>query len=414
MDAPGFRTLLLHARLVRQVVGRRLSARLFPAWMLLVFLLSQFWDTLDWPAISAALTAQTPTAAGSTIAVLLGVWGFLWGRAVRTTLYAETLRFLWRQPLPPHSWSIALAPHLVAIGLPLALVSVLWRSPHPLLQALLWLGLWVVPALALGTRTARGAAWSLPALAVAWAGVAISRLMPQALPLLVPVTWLGVVLASGALYLRMRPRGTGNVWSTPGRPRSPLGAILRRDLLCLWRLERGSLVLCLLPPLLVVPVIGGLSRNAGLEGGDLTTAGLAALALTAPVGLYPLARLSMRLRRQLDPPTWPLGVGSRTAALFLVGCLALAPAWAGTTAATPGDPVGILSTATLWGALGAGAAALTAGAHRFRPNFGLWMWWILLTLGASVLVGWPSTLALAGLAGVATARSLRRTRGRPW
>jgi hypothetical protein len=417
MDATGFRPLLLHVRLVRQVVGRRLSARLFPAWMLLLFLLSQLWDILDWPSISSAVSAQTPVTTGTTVAVLLGGWGLLWARAVRTTLYSEALRFLWRQPLSPHSWSLALVPHLTAIGLPLALVSVLWRTPYPLLQAVLWLGLWMVPGLVLGAQTSRGAAWSLPALVAAWAMVALGRMVPHALPIVVPATWLGVVLFSGALYLRTRPQGTRGVWATPGRPHTPLAAILRRDLLCLWRQERGSLALCLAPPLLVVPVILALSRNGGLEGKDLTTAALAALALTAPVGLYPLARLSMRLRRQLDPPTWPLGVGSRAAALFLVGCFALAPAWASTAAATPSDPVGILRTATLWAALAAGAAALTAGAHRFRPNFGLWMWWILLSLGASVLpapLGWLVTLALGGLAWVTTVRFLWQVRGRPW
>jgi len=417
MDPSGLRPLLLHVRLVRRVVGPALSARLFPAWILLLFLLSQLWDILDWRSISAALTDQSPVTAGTTVAVLLGAWALLWARAVRTTLYARGLRFLWRQPLAPWRWSIALAPHLAAVGLPLALVSVLWRCPHPLLQALFWLGLWVLPALALGTRTVPGAAWGLLALAVAGVGAGLARLAPHGLLVLLPLTWLGVAFGIGPLYLRFRPRGAGHARSAPGRPHSPLGAVLRRDLLCLWRLEPGSLVLCLVPPLLVVPSILGLSRNAGVEGAGLTNVALAAMALTAPVGLYPLARLSLRLGRQLDPPTWPLGVGVRTAGLVLVGCLALAPAWAGTAAAAPSDPLGIRRTVSFWVALGAGAAALTAGAHRSRPNFGLWMWWILLSLGTAVLpapLGALSTLAAAGLATATTRRWLARLRGRPW
>ena len=61
--------------------------------------------------------------------------------------------------------------------------------------------------------------------------------------------------------------------------------MLRRDLLCLVRQEPGALGLCLVPPLVVVPSLIGLSRNAGLHGVELTFAAVCLLALTAPVWL---------------------------------------------------------------------------------------------------------------------------------
>jgi len=403
MDA-GSRMLHL-VRLVWRLLGTRLGLRLLPGWLVLAFVGSQLYDQFDWAGLSAALSGRPPVEAGATAGALIGAWALLWGSTLRATALSPELAPLWRQPVPDRAWTVAIAPIIGLVGAPLAVCSLLWASPNPGAQALLWLGSWLVPGLAVAAGGPRGLGLAAAGLVLGGALIGAGRAWPTWTPALVALAWAGALPTVSRTYHRLRQPSARRRRRLPWRPRTALGAVLRRDLLCLWRRERGTVLMCLVPPVPVAAVVLALRFRAHTV--DPAAATLVLLAASAPLSAHLLGRLAARLGRRLDPPEWPVAPWLRSLGLVIVGWLALAPAWAGSMA---GHASSWPSQIGLWAALGAGAAWAVAGG---RVNLGAYLWWILAALAVVLApLGPVLGVGLAGIGAAAAKVRLTRRRGR--
>lgn len=392
--------------LVARIAGPRFVVAALPPFLALAFVVTQTIGIIDWPGIARRTSAWGPASSALLVVIAVAAWARSNGPALTRAAQAPALGFAWRAPLGDAAWAAALAPLWLLSGLPVAIVGWFARGPWWPIEPVALLAAWpaVVAAAAHPRRLA-------VASVVGIGLVALARVAP-------PV-WLGIALAApawawlGARLTRTRDVGESGVRPAP-RPRSPLAALLRHDALAIWRLDARVLP-ALLAPVPIVALAG--HRLAPTPAVAIVTV-LALLGLSAPTFAAPLGRLVERLGARLDPAGWPVQVGLRVLALWLVVALSAAPASAAAlaTATSPGDAARVLG---LVAALASGAVWLSVGPMRGgvrRLALGAFLFWSLTATVAS-WVPWPRGAAVdLGLAAAGAAlarRALARQRGRP-
>ena len=316
---------------------------------------------------------------------------------------------MWRQPLGARAWSVALAPALLASGAPIAL-SAWFFGDGAALRGAMMSALWVPMALGLGSGSSAGLGLTAISAAFAFAGLWLADVAVVWPVALVAVASLPIIPGSTYAWLRARPSPVRG--ALPGRPSTAFMALIRHDLLCLWRLD-GDVIGDLWLP--VIPAFVAL-RALSVRASPLICAwsGLLVVVAAGGLGAVAVGRVALREGSRLDPPSWPIRASTRAMSLWGFAVLAMPTTAFAMSAGRPGAAGRELALSV---ALAAGSALLAcrpmrAGAR--RVNLGAWMWWAMLAFGVALIRppwGEASDVALA-LAGLAFASfDLRRQRG---
>ncbi len=403
LPGQGLRRCLLAARLVGRLVGPGLARRVAPGVVVALVLLTWLWVALPIAALRRAVSEAGPWAqAGVGLSVVLG-FAVVVGPRLGGVLLGPRLAWLRRQPLGGWAWSTALAPWLVVLALPVALPALLWPWPGSVLLA----GCWVAPCSLLLLLVSGGARGVLPGVLVALGTGLLTMVAGTGTLGLVgalALAWLGLVVGAGPLSLWLAARPGGLSLDLPGRARTPLGALLRRDLLALLRRAPGGLLAALTAPMLPVTLLWAFHSAGQLPQPGLWMASRVLLALGAPALLLALGRLVDLLGPAFDPRHWPVSPGQRLASLLLLTAGLHLPALFTMVlilgaAAAPG--FASLSVSLVSGAV---LVASWAGGRRARPvNVGSFLAWAAMMVALASLPGLAGPLAslLAALSAIA-------------
>ncbi|MES2644699.1 MAG: hypothetical protein V4850_34745 [Myxococcota bacterium] len=387
------------AYVVAREVGGALTARVMPAWVGLLFVVVQFWTVIPWDHVRDTIVGLPPVGSAALGTGLVGAWAIGEGPTLRALLVERpALRPWWRSGLHDAVRTAAIAPILVVSALPWVATAVFW--PAPLATAA-----WRAGAAVLLGTVAMGPARLLrvPAVAalLALAETSIRTLGVEAL---LPVLAAALVTTAGPLHTRWTrgmpgaalPRAPFIVW----RPRSPLGALVWRDVTCLARTAPDVLRGACLVALPVAGLLTALRVRGGLDGAALAVAMGVGACVCAPLGGVALAQVRVGLGAGFHVRRWPASAGMRVASLVLVaagtflptgGALAATSLVSRTTGA--GAPWTGLGTATVAVGVCAAGAALVAVWRPGRPfNLGLHLGWVL---GALLLVVWDTPASVA-------------------
>lgn len=383
--------LLLFARLVGPIWSTRLGLLCAFGALAIVVLersidVPGFWRTMD----STGDAALWCAGLASGWCVLMGSW-------LCPAFFAPQLCVLWRLPLTRHTWTLVMC---VFAGVPLIPLSAvfLW-SPTPWMAVGSWLCL--LPCLMLASHRSR---WGmLGGLVSAPMGALLGASTQWGIWGVVGMMAFGVgaASASGAVYLHLTGRPwQGSLWrvSWPA-PLWPASALIRRDVLCLWRTQRQGLVLYSM----LMALLLGLSFAVARHGGPSVRIVQVALILGAGVHMYLYRALRVELGGQFDHYSWPkpaswrvvcvaaIGVGL-SALVTLMGAL-----WASSVGASWAMLDGVIC-------LSLGASATMCGVwaslhHTLNARRGVGMMFVLLGLFLVCLMGtlWAFTLHAVAL-----------------
>ncbi|HHO51752.1 MAG TPA: hypothetical protein ENK18_12970 [Deltaproteobacteria bacterium] len=349
------------------------------------FLLSLLWVELDaminLAEASRQLRGAPPALAALALGALVSLQAISEARITRDLILSRRSALLRRQPVPGWTHGPAVAGILAVLVAPVGGLGLLWyRTPT---AGLLWTGLAMSPALLWAGRRPLSA---LGATAAAAGLAAAAQRWPGAMAPLAGAIWLVVIPGAGLGTVAWAEDHEALPHRIPWRPRSAVGALLQRDLICLWRRERRLVLRSLGIASLLGLVVAAMRINGPTAAPGLAVGGLVGLSFVAPGALSALGALGRHLGPQLDPPTWPIPALHRAAGLAVIGATTLAPSWA--AAAVGGAPIlgpsGHLRIAAFVIAVSAGASwALCARPD--RPDYGLFPWWIALCLASTLL-----------------------------
>ena len=345
------------------------------------------------------MSAAVYLAAGGVL--LLDGRGF-----VRHLVLGPAMAVLRRQPVPLWAHGPGVAVLLAAVLSPAAGVGALaWRAP---LAGPLWVALLLSP---MGLAAAGFRVWPALTLAIGGVGIAIGHGRPWAhAPLGFAAVALSVPWLGRLAVLHATPP-TAPPIALPWRPRSALGAILARDALVVWRLDRARLVGAAAYAPFVGLAVAAARRNGPYVGSQLAAGIIVAMTLFGPTSLGVCGQLARHLGSSFDPPQWPVTATRRAVALLGMALVPLSPAWAAAVVAGGAD-LGAddhLRVIAVMLAVSAGAAAFVA-LRPSRPDHGRFPWYLALVLASTSLGGAPLAAGLAVGAAAVTALALERRR----
>ena len=236
----------LNTRVFSAVIGKPFFRRLILPLGLFLIIVSTIDPIIDWTALREQLATRDPWQVTLIFTLLILFWSITAGRALRPVWKQPTIAFLVRQPISHWYWVRYLLPTLWIAFLPV--VGIWWLAPHHAHPAvhysgfvgLSWTiilgasfcGLASVKLITIGTAT-------LATLIFGYAyqgGVAYLAIIVTIQLLPIGITGIRDQLVQSR---KTSPRHLASIW--------PTLAIVRRDLLCLWRLERRSLFGLVLP-----------------------------------------------------------------------------------------------------------------------------------------------------------------------
>lgn len=404
------RSAAILARWVARATGSDLLRHLVPQWTLGFLLVVELDVIVDFREVARTASALPPSAAALALTLVCAVTTLGARRIVADLWLGPRHAVLRRQPLSGPSWGPASVVVLGPALAPLGFAALVWYGGTAVPAALTWLGAGLVPAVLIAGR--QWLAWLVASAAVG-AIAAVGQAHPQLYLALAPLVWAVAVPLAGICTVRLVSWSTDAVGRSPRRPRSPLEALLQRDALAVWRLDRRLVLAAIGAAAPTAFVVGAMSVNGEYPGPTLTVGALVSLAFVGPLVLQAATIVARALGRRLDPPEWPVTAAQRALSLSLVAAGMLAPGWA--AAAVAGPPIGVaghLRIASFVAALGAGAAWWVVS-RPGRPNAGSWPYWIAVCLGAA-LVPWTGLvgIGLAALAFGSAVRGLEQRRGR--
>ncbi len=381
---------LLSLQLVARTVASPLGRRLAPGVVAGVVLLTWLWVALPIADLRRAASGTDPMTAATIGLLLLVAQALVLGPRLGGVLLGPGLAWLRRQPLGGGPWSLALAPWLLLPALPCAMVALMWPWPG----SLALLGCWAALGALLLLPAAAGLRGIVPGAASAcgaWGLLWLASSGPSGLVVAILLAWGALLAGSGRLYLWLAARPGGVALGLPGRPRSPMGALLRRDLLALLRRAPGSLVAALLLPLAPLALLWAFRASAQLSEPGLLLAARVLLALGTPTVLVVLGRLVDLLGARFDAPREPASPGLRVASLALLAAGVHAPALALALVLLRPPLVGALGLALLSVAMVSGMVVVIgwSGGRRARPaNVGTFLAWTTVVV-AMACAPWP-------------------------
>ena len=314
----------LNSRVFFSIVGKPFFRRLILPLGLFLVVVSSLDPVVDWTALREQLAALGPWKVTLVFTLLILFWSIIAGRALRPVWNQPTIAFLVRQPIGNWFWVRYLLPSLWIAFLPVA--AIWWLAPHyahPVVHYPGFVGLsWTI----LLGASFRGLA-SVRLIAI---GTAATAALIFGYTFQPGVAYLAIVIAilllpvgiSGIRYQLVHSRkiSPGHIAS-----RWPIISIVRRDLLCLWRLERKSLLGLVSPAVIVALMMFALRVNGQVTGrwAFIYASGFLSFAVIPTYDL--LTRLKTRLGPELMRQRWPVNHGDRGLALLFIMCVLTGP-----------------------------------------------------------------------------------------
>ena len=314
----------LNTRVFFSIVGKPFFRRLILPLGLFLVVVSSLDPITDWTALKERLATRDPWQVTLVFTMLILFWSIIAGRALRPVWNQPTIAFLVRQPIGHWYWVRYLLPTLWIAFLPI--VGVWWLAPHyahPVLHYLGFVGLsWIiflgasfrgfvsVKLIAIGTA-------AMAALIFGYAlhpGVAYLAIIVTILLLPFSITGIRDQLVQSRKII---PGHLASVW--------PIIAIVRRDLLCLWRLERKSLFGLVLPGVAIALMMFALRVNGQVTGREAFVFSCGFLSFTVVPTFEVLTRLKTRLGADLMRQRWPVSHNDRGVALLCIMCVLTGP-----------------------------------------------------------------------------------------
>ena len=314
----------LNTRVFFSIVGKPFFRRLILPLGLFLVVVSSLDPITDWTALRERLATRDPWQVTLVFTMLILFWSIIAGRALRPVWNQPTIAFLVRQPIGHWYWVRYLLPTLWIAFLPI--VGVWWLAPHyahPVLHYSGFVGLsWIiflgasfrgfvsVKFIAIGTA-------AMAALIFGYAlhpGVAYLAIIVTILLLPFSITGIRDQIVQSRKII---PGHLASVW--------PIIAIVRRDLLCLWRLERKSLFGLVLPGVAIALMMFALRVNGQVTGREAFVFSCGFLSFTVVPTFEVLTRLKTRLGADLMRQRWPVSHNDRGVALLCIMCVLTGP-----------------------------------------------------------------------------------------
>lgn len=314
----------LENRVFLRVIGLPFYRRLVIPLSALLLVVTLADANTNWTALRDQLAASSPWEVTILFTVLVTVWGLAAGAALRPVWRQPAIAFLVRQPLTRWQWVRYLLPPLSIAFLPA--LGIWWLAPHyantPIHYAgflgLVWTimlggsfrGLIAAKWIAMGITTVASLIWAY-------------AYQPNVayLALIVSVALLPFSV-SGIRHqiVRSDQASRGSLISI-----SPIIAIVRRDLQCLWGRERKTLFSVLQLAIVTVLFMVALRINGGVVGREafVFSCGLLSLALLPTYDI--LTRLKVRLGPEFMRRRWPINHRQRAAAILALIVVLMGP-----------------------------------------------------------------------------------------
>jgi len=325
LKRPGqLRVFNLNSRVFFSIVGKPFFRRLILPFALFLLIVSSLDPMIDWTALREELATRDPWQVTLLFTLPILVWSIIAGRALRPVWNQPTIAFLVRQPTSQWFWVRYLLPSLWIAFPPV--VGIWWLAPHyahPVVHYSGFVGLsWTIllGASFRGLVSVKLIAIGTVAMATLIFGYA---LVPGVAYFAIMISILLLPFSiSGIRYQLVQTR---KISPSHIASRWPVISIVQRDLLCLWRLERKSLLGLLSPAILVALMMFALRVNGQVTGrwAFFYAAGFLSFAVIPAYDL--LTRLKTRLGPELMRQRWAVNHSDRGVALLCVMCVLTGP-----------------------------------------------------------------------------------------
>ena len=314
----------LNTRVFFSVIGKPFFRRLILPLGLFLIAVSSFDPIIDWTALREQLATRDPWQVTFIFTVLILFWSITAGRALRPVWKRPTIAFLVRQPIGHWYWVRYLLPSLWIAFLPV--VGIWWLAPHyahPVVHYSGFVGLsWtiILGASFRGLASVKLIAIGTAAVATLIFGYALQRGVAY-LAIIVTILLLPIGITGIRDQLvqsrKISPGHLASIW--------PIIAIVRRDLLCLWRLERKSLFGLVLLGVVAALMMFALRVNGQVTGREAFAFSCGLLSFAFMPTYEILTRLKTRLGPELMRQRWPVNHGDRGVALLCIMCVLTGP-----------------------------------------------------------------------------------------
>jgi hypothetical protein len=316
--------LNLNTRVFSSVIGKPFFRRLILPLGLFLMAVSLLDPNIDWTALREQLATRDPWQVTLIFTMLILFWSITAGRALRPVWRQPTIAFLVRQPVGPWYWVRYLLPSLWIAFLPV--VGIWWLAPHyahPVVHYSGFVGLsWtiILGASFRGPASVKLIAIGTAAVATLIFGYALQREVAY-LAIIVTILLLPIGITGIRDQLvqsrKINPSHLASIW--------PIIAIVRRDLLCLWRMERKSLFGLVLLGVVATLMMFALRVNGQVTGREAFAFSCGLLSFAMMPTYEVLTRLKTRLGPELMRQRWPVNHGNRGVALLCIMCVLTGP-----------------------------------------------------------------------------------------
>jgi len=295
------------------VIGLPFYRRLVLPFALFLFVVLQADAIINWVALRDQLAAASPWHVATLFTTLFTLWGVIAGGSLRPVWRQPAIAFLVRQPLSRWQWVRYLLPPLSIAFVPV--FGIWWLAPHysdAPIHYVAFVGLAWTTILGASFRGVAAAKWVATGI-VATAVLILGYAYQPAVAFLAAIASVALLPLSVSEIRNQIARtdqvGDGNLASI-----SPIITIIRRDALCLWRVERKSLFRMIQLAIVVALLMLALRINGDVVGRETfeLSCGLLSLALLPTYDI--LTRLKSQLGLELMRRRWPLSYRQRAVA----------------------------------------------------------------------------------------------------
>jgi len=316
--------LNLDTRVFFSVIGKPFFRRLILPLGLFLIAVSWLDPMIDWTALRDQLATADPWQVALLFTLLSFSWSITAGRALRPVWKQPTIAFLVRQPIGHWYWVRCLLPSLWMAFLPI--VSIWWLAPHyahPAAHYSGFVGLsWTI---ILGASFSGRASVKLIAIGTATLATLIFGYAHHSEVAYLAIIVTILLLPIGITGIRDQLVQSRTISSSHLTSRWPISSIVRRDLLCLWRLERKSLFGLVLSGLFAALMMFALRMNGQLSAREGFVFSCGFLSFAAMPTYELLARLKSRLGPELMRRRWPVSHIDRVVALICITSVLMGP-----------------------------------------------------------------------------------------
>lgn len=300
-------TTILVGRVIWRLIGRLWTTRLTPVLLGLALIYVVFDRAIDLPQLWRQMPEWSMWSMWVFWSSVLVVWSLGVGRWLCPVFYHRDLTVLWCSPIHPRLWGVVWWPLMMFSLVPV--LALCMSSPWPWLSLIV--ATWAAPMfIAASHRSWRGVVCGVIG------GAIVGGVMVAA-----TTVWVGVlamviapvmVIALGVVYTQMMGRTwSGGARQVLGGRRRVVSALLQRDLVCIWRTQRLSVILALVVSVLFVLFAFAVARHKGTSAIVLWVL----LSVLTPGWMQLVVQVREQQAEQFFPHLWPVSSRQRVLAL---------------------------------------------------------------------------------------------------